>query len=220
MSWKLPGKLLCITLFFTSFHWYNIVVYFTKKNAFQSTKNFRRIQWQNMLRMHLLQSRISKFSLSDSSPTCVCGTQLSPYFINWDSYFNSFWEPCICDKSEMKQVISPRGVIWIFQNGGNFAWNRVFSFSQLFCLFWEIKKLSSEIHVFRSDQFSLLMYRCLLPLSVTVKMDYEENMENARCATNWWHSFMNQRLNYLVLLYKKCIILCCCIKSVLSCVVV
>jgi hypothetical protein len=22
------------------------------------------------------------------------GTQLSPYFINWDSYFNSFWEPC------------------------------------------------------------------------------------------------------------------------------
>ena len=21
------------------------------------------------------------------------GTQLSPYFINWDSYFNSFWEP-------------------------------------------------------------------------------------------------------------------------------
>jgi hypothetical protein len=22
-------------------------------------------------------------------------TQLSPYFINWDSYFNSFWEPCV-----------------------------------------------------------------------------------------------------------------------------
>jgi hypothetical protein len=35
---------------------------FYKKNAFPSTKNFRRIQWQNMLRMHLLQSRISKFS--------------------------------------------------------------------------------------------------------------------------------------------------------------
>ena len=62
MSWKLPGKLLCITLFFTSCHWYNIVVYLKKKNAFQSTKNFRRIQWQNMLRMHLLQSIISKFS--------------------------------------------------------------------------------------------------------------------------------------------------------------
>ena len=28
------------------------------------------------------------------------------------------------------------------------------------------------------------MYRCLLPLSVTVKMDYEKNMENVRYATN------------------------------------
>jgi hypothetical protein len=43
---------------------------------------------------------------------------------------------------------------------------------------------SVEIHVFRSDQFSLLMYRCLLPSSVTVKMDYGENVENARYATN------------------------------------
>jgi hypothetical protein len=67
--------------------------------------------------------------------------------------------------------------------GGNFACNQVFSFSQLFCLFWK-KKNSSEIHVFRSDQFSLLMYRCLLPSSVTVKMDYEENMENACFVTN------------------------------------
>ena len=55
---------------------------------------------------------------------------------------------------------------------GNFALNRVFSFSQLSCLFW--KKNSSEIHVFRSDQVSLLMYRCLLPSSVTVRMDYEK----------------------------------------------
>ena len=45
------------------------------------------------------------------------------------------------------------------------------------------KKISSQIHVILSDQFSLLMYRCLLPLSVTVKMDYEENMENACYAT-------------------------------------
>jgi hypothetical protein len=67
---------------------------------------------------------------------------------------------------------------------GNFACNRVFSFSQLFCLFLEKKCFSSEIHVFRSDQFSLLMYRCLLPSSVTVKMDYGENVENARYATN------------------------------------
>jgi hypothetical protein len=40
---------------------------------------------------------------------------------------------------------------------------------------------SSEIHFFRSDQFSLLMYCCLLPSSVT---DYEENMEKARYATH------------------------------------
>ena len=45
------------------------------------------------------------------------------------------------------------------------------------------QKISSQIHVILSDQFSLLMYRCLLPLSVTVKMDYEENMENACYAT-------------------------------------
>ena len=56
----------------------------------------------------------------------------------------------------------------------NFAFNRVLSFSQLFCLFWE-KKCSS-------DQFS--KYRYLLSLSATVKMDYEENMENARYAKN------------------------------------
>jgi hypothetical protein len=46
------------------------------------------------------------------------------------------------------------------------------------------KKFSYEIHVFRSDQFSLLMYRCLLPSSVTIKMDQEENMDNARYSTN------------------------------------
>jgi hypothetical protein len=46
-------------------------------------------------------------------------------------------------------------------------------------------KISLRIsHVFRSDQFSLLMYCCLLPLSATVKMDYEENRENDRYATN------------------------------------
>ena len=66
--------------------------------------------------------------------------------------------------------------------GGNFASIRVFSFALSFYLFWKNK--SAEIHVFRSDQFSLLMYRCLLPSSVTLKMDYEENMANSRYATN------------------------------------
>ena len=56
-------------------------------------------------------------------------------------------------------------------------------FHNYFGFFWK-KKKSSEIYVFRSDQLSLLMYRCLLPSSVTVKIDYEENMENAHYATN------------------------------------
>ena len=75
----------------------------------------------------------------------------------------------------MQQVISPRGVItrsilhggviWIFQNGGQKFYIK-----------------SSIYHIFRSNQFSLLMYR-LLPSSVTVKLNYEENMENVRYAT-------------------------------------
>jgi Fe-S cluster assembly iron-binding protein IscA len=50
--------------------------------------------------------------------------------------------------------------------------------------FLEKQTFSSEIHLFRSDQFSLLIYRYLLPASATVKIEYEENMENARYATN------------------------------------
>ena len=67
----------------------------------------------------------------------------------------------------------------VLHGGGSVIW-----ISQLFCLFFGKQNFSSEIHVFWSDQFSLLMHCCLLPSSVTVKMDYEENMENARCATN------------------------------------
>ena len=44
---------------------------------------------------------------------------------------------------------------------------------------------SLGIHGFRSDQFSLLIYLCLLRrLLSTVKMGNEENTENARYATN------------------------------------
>ena len=41
-----------------------------------------------------------------------------------------------------------------------------------------------EFKLFLSDQFSLLMYLCLLPSSATVKMDNGENMENVRYAMN------------------------------------
>ena len=47
------------------------------------------------------------------------------------------------------------------------------------------KIIFSGIHVFRSDQFSLLMYLCLLPSSATVKMDNGENIiKNSRYARN------------------------------------
>jgi hypothetical protein len=42
----------------------------------------------------------------------------------------------------------------------------------------------SGIHIFRSDQYSLLMYLLLLPSSATVKKDRRENRENVRHATN------------------------------------
>ena len=58
-------------------------------------------------------------------------------------------------------------------------------FHNYFIFFGKKIKNSSEIHVFRSDQFSLLMFRCLLPSSVSVKIDYEENMTNAHYATNY-----------------------------------
>ena len=81
-------------------------------------------------------------------------------------------------------VLHEGGVIWIFQNGGRkFCMKSNAQFFTIILSFLE-KKNSSEIHVFRSDQFSLLIYRYLLPSSVTVKMDYEENMENVRYTTN------------------------------------
>ena len=58
-----------------------------------------------------------------------------------------------------------------------------------------------EIHIFRSDQFSLLLYR-----SLTSVVCYCQNglwRKHLKCSlcNEWWHSFMNQRLHHLVLLY-------------------
>jgi hypothetical protein len=51
-------------------------------------------------------------------------------------------------------------------------------------VFFGKNNIFSGIPILRSDQFSLLMYRCLPPSSATVQMDNNENMENARYATN------------------------------------
>ena len=101
LSWKLPGKLLCDNLVFHQLPLIQHCSIFYKKHAFQSTKNFR-IQWQNML----LRSRISKFFVPPAyqrggAPSrnllhlCLRrSVRASDFkFINWDSYFNSFWEP-------------------------------------------------------------------------------------------------------------------------------
>ena len=89
--------------------------------------------------MQLLQSRISKFSgggppyphlqergFREGKPPSrplihlilrhsvrAFGTQLSPYFINWDSYFNSFWE-----------LWYRNGQVSILFNGLNVTWTR------------------------------------------------------------------------------------------------
>ena len=58
------------------------------------------------------------------------------------------------------------------------------------------KKFSSEIHVFRSYQFSLF---------TSVVCYYQNGLrrKHGKCSLIWWNSFMNQSLNHLVL-YEKC----------------
>ena len=87
---------------------------------------------------------------------------------------------------------------------GIFALNRVFSFSQLFCLFWE-KKISSGIYR-RFSVRSVLVFNVSLFTSVVCYCQNELRRKHGKCSlcNEWWHSFMNQRLNHFVLLCKKC----------------
>ena len=95
------------------------------------------------------------------------------------------------------------GVQYVFfkMADGNFAWNRVISFSQLFCFFLEKK-------FFRNSPFPVrsvfVINVSLFNSTVIVKMDYEENMDNARYAAN----------DDTPLWTKVIIILCCCMESV------
>ena len=63
-------------------------------------------------------------------------------------------------------LIRCTGVIWIFQNGGRKYFHEIKYLVGFFG-----KYFPPGIHVFQSDQFSLLMYLCLLPSSAIVKMD-------------------------------------------------
>ena len=96
----------------------------------------------------------------------------------------------------------------IFRNFENFEIFRNFLKSyEIFEIYENLrKKFSSEIHVFRSYQFSLLMNVSLFT-SVVCYMYYQNGLrrKHGKCSlcNKWWNSFMNQRLNHLVL-YEKC----------------
>jgi hypothetical protein len=77
---------------------------------------------------------------------------------------------------------------------GNFAWNRVISFSHLFCLFLEISGRS--VFFINVTLFTSIVCYCQTGL-------WRKHGKCSLCK-EWWHSFMNQRLNHLVLLHEKC----------------
>ena len=85
---------------------------------------------------------------------------------------------------------------------GNCAWNRVFSFSQLFFL-------GGGDFFPRYSRFpvrSVFVINVSLFTSVVCFCQNGLRKKHGKCSlcNEWWHSFMNQRLNHLVLLYKKC----------------
>ena len=84
---------------------------------------------------------------------------------------------------------------------GNFAWNRVISFSQLCCLFWKKKNLPK----FTFSVRSVFVINVSLFTSVVCYCQNDLRRKHGKCSlcNEWWHSLMNQRLNHLVL-YKKC----------------
>ena len=86
---------------------------------------------------------------------------------------------------------------------GYFAWNQVFSFSQLFCLFWKKKK-----KMFQNSRFPIWSVFVINVSLITSVVCYCQNglrRKHGKCSlcNKWWHSFMNQRLNHLVL-HEKC----------------
>ena len=66
------------------------------------------------------------------------------------------------------------------------------------------KKMFSEIHVFRSDQFSFINVSLFTSVvCVLSKWITKKTWKMLIICNKWWNSFMNQSLNHLVL-YEKC----------------
>ena len=84
---------------------------------------------------------------------------------------------------------------------GNFARNRVCSFSQLICLLWTFFLLPK----FTFSVRSVFVINVSLFISVVCYCQNGLRRKHGKCSlcNEWWHSFMHQRLNHLVL-YKKC----------------
>jgi hypothetical protein len=60
----------------------------------------------------------------------------------------------------------------------------------------EMKYFFGKKNIFRNscfppDQFSLLMNRCLLPSSATVKMDNGENIKKCSLCNEWWNCWLH-----------------------------
>jgi hypothetical protein len=141
VAWKIP-------LYNLVFHQLLLIQYcsiFSKKNAFQSTNNFRKIQGGGPAYPHL-QERGFREGKSPSRPLIhlilrhsvrAFGTQLSPYFINWDSYFNSFWE-----------LWYRNGQVSILFNGLNVTWTRWSASAKSECKFsTEHLQCPAHIHI-------------------------------------------------------------------------
>ena len=118
--------------------------------------------------------------------------------------YHNILTQCICDKFEMQQIISSRGVItWSILHGGcncmpyyivvqygffkmaaeNFAWNRVFIFSQLF-FFLEKKIWIFEMFWNFCDNFELLKKKILLFWNFMIILKFYEIFE---ILWNFWN---------------------------------
>jgi predicted amidophosphoribosyltransferase len=89
---------------------------------------------------------------------------------------------------------------------GNFKWNRVFSFSQLFCLFLGKKNPVRSVFVINVSLFTSVVCYCQNGL----------RRKHGKCSlcNEWWHSFRNQRLNHLVFCIKSVTLEGLCNKNV------
>ena len=109
----------------------------------------------------------------------------------------------------MQQVISPRGVITCSVLHGGVIMYLVF---HNYLVYFGKKNFRNS----RFPVWSGFVINVSLFTSVVCYCQNGLRRKHGKCSlcNEWWHSFMNQRLNHLVLLYKKCN---CIIMSLNTC---